>query len=118
MESVTLGQIGLAVTFVVGLISGIAYLKNHFESWVSGSLKDDLSEIKSDINSLRKHIDEVDLENCKNFLVRVLADIERCTPKDDVEMMRFWEEFQHYTEKGGNSYIKEKVEALRKAGKL
>ena len=118
MEQITIGQIALGITFLVGLFSGFAYLKKHFEGWISGSLKGNFDELRDDIKSLKKHIDEVDLENCKNFLVRVLADIERGTPKDEVEMMRFWEEYQHYITKGGNSYIKEKVEKCRRDGKL
>lgn len=118
MEGITLGQIGLAVTFCVGLISGISYLHKHLKEWIAQSLKDQMDSIKTEIKGLHKRIDEVDMESCKNFLVRFLADVEQDNPIEEVERLRFWEEFQHYSKMGGNSYIRDKVEKLKNAGKL
>lgn len=118
MESITIGEVGLFVTFVVGLISGFAYLRTHIKGVIQNSLKPDFDGIRSEIGSLKRHIDEVDQENCKNFLVTFLADVERGNEMDEVELMRFWEEYEHYIKSGGNSYIKEKVEKLKAENKL
>ena len=118
MESITLGEIGLFVTFVVGLVSGGLYLKTNLQGWISKSLKGNFDELKDQIQSLKRHVDEVDQENCKNFLVRFLADVETGREVDEVVLMRFWEEFEHYVNNGGNSYIKDKVEKLKAQGKL
>lgn len=118
MEGITLGQIGLAVTFCVGLFSGISYLHKHLKEWIAQSLKEQLDSIKSDIKGLHTRIDEVDMESSKNFLVRVLSDIEQESQVDEVERLRFWEAYQHYSKLGGNSYIRDKVEKLQRAGKL
>jgi len=42
MDKITIGEIGLVVTFLVGLISGIKYLKSNMKDWVAESLKDQL----------------------------------------------------------------------------
>lgn len=65
-----------------------------------------------------KQITSVDIENCKNYLVRFLADVDRGEQIDEIERERFWEQFEHYGKIGGNSYIKSKVEHLQKEGKL
>ena len=111
MESITLGQIGLAVTYLVGLISGIAYLKKHLKDWIAGSLKEEL-------DSLGNQIKEVDMNATKNFLVARLSDIEQDQPMNEIEAERFWEQYEHYHKIGGNSYIDQKVEKLKISGKL
>ena len=58
------------------------------------------------------------MENCKNFLVSFLARCDRGEYIDEIEKERFWEQYEHYRELGGNAYIGNKVESLRKEGKL
>lgn len=58
------------------------------------------------------------MQACKNYLVSFLSDVEKNHPIDETERERFWEQYQHYTEHGGNSYIKRKVEHLQSEGKL
>ena len=58
------------------------------------------------------------MQACKNYLVSFLSDVEKDELTDEIERERFWEQYQHYTEHGGNSYIKRKVEKLKSEGKL
>ena len=118
MEGITLGQIALTVTFLVGLISGIGYLKTNLKKWVTDSLKDEFRSLDSRIKDLQKQVNDVDIENCKNCLVQQLSDAERGVKWDEIELERFYEQYEHYQEKGGNSYIKSKVEKLKAEGKL
>jgi hypothetical protein len=118
MENVTLGQIALGITFLVTLISGIAFLHKTLKKFLSESLGDQFFEINVKIDSLQETIDGVDMNHTKNFLVRVLSDIEQGNKIDEVEKERFSEQFDHYCEHGGNSYIRAKVEKLRQEGKL
>lgn len=111
MEQITLGQIALSITFIVGLISGIGYLKTHIEAWFTKPLKRELEPIKEQIK-------EVDLNATKNYLVRCLKDIERGVNLSEVEMERFYEQYEHYKKSGGNSYIKKCYEQLESEGKL
>ena len=118
METVTIGQIGLAITFLVGLITGIGFLSKQMKSWITKSMKEPLDTIKTDIKSINERINEVDKNACKNFLVARLSEIEQGNQLEEIESERFWEQYQHYIEIGGNSYIKRKVEQLIKEGKL
>lgn len=118
MESITLGQIGVVVTFLVGLISGISYLRAHLKKWVAESVKDEIKPLEDGLKEVKTRVDAVDMENCKNFLVQQLAEAERGIEWDEIERERFWEQYEHYTEHGGNSYIKQKVERLQKNNKI
>lgn len=118
MEQITLGQVGLAVTFIVGLIGGIGYLKTNIRQWISDSLKDEFKSIDDKMVKLQDRIDAVDMQACKNFLVARLADVEKGNTLDEIERERFWEQYEHYSEIGGNSYIHIKVEQLKADGRL
>ena len=118
MENITLGQIGLAVAFLVSLLTGFAYLKTQLKATMKDLLKDQLDSIDKSLDDLKKRVDDVDLQSTKNFLVRYLSDVERGREIDEIERERFWEQYQHYTKTGGNSYIKHKVETMMQEGKL
>lgn len=58
------------------------------------------------------------LDNAKNYIVPFIAKLERGEPISEIELERFHEEYDYYVKHGGNSYIKERVEKLKKEGKL
>lgn len=118
MESITIGQIALAITFIVSLVSGCAYLKKVFEKVIKSSIKSEMDGIRTQIDDVQKRLDSVDMNHTKNFLVRFLAQVERGDPVDEVEKERFLEQLDHYISHNGNSYIRRKVEKLTEEGKL
>lgn len=129
MENITVGQIAVGVAFIVALLSGIAALKKSIKQGIEAALKDKFDSIeksqKEKFESLEKsqteilkRLDNVDLENCKNYLVTFLSEAARGEKKDETEIQRFWEEYEHYVSKGGNSYIRHKVEELKGRGIL
>ena len=118
MENITIGQILLVIASLVALIKGIEYLYGLASKGATKFLNDCLKPIKDSINTLSNKIDVVDMGSTKNFLVRFLSDVEQGNLIDEIEKERFYEEYKHYTDLGGNSYIKDKVEKLKKAGKL
>lgn len=72
----------------------------------------DLADIKQDIRL-------IDKATCKNFLVRCLADFEKENEMSEVEIERFWEQYDHYVnELKENTYIKEWTERLKGEGKI
>lgn len=120
MEQITIGQIAVAIAFIAALITGGVKIKDAVKKWLEGLLKSqfdaqkkETDDIKQSVDDLKAQLDKVDLENCKNYLVTYLAEVERGELKDAIESQRFWEEYQHYCDKGGNSYIKEKVSKLK-----
>ena len=125
MEQITLGQIGLAITFLVGLITGINYLIKQVKKWIedlqdkiSKSLSDQFESFDKKIDDLKQQVDDIDMETTKNFLVSMLSDLEKGIVWDDIETERFWEQYEHYTAKGGNTYIKTRVDKLKEKGIL
>ena len=120
MEQITLGQIGIAVGFLVALIAGVNALKKSIKEWLNSALKENFDRVDKRfdgldkrLDGLEKRLDSVDTENCKNYLVTFLAEAARGEMKDETEMQRFWEEYEHYQKLGGNSYIRNKVEELK-----
>lgn len=125
MEQITIGQIAIAVAFVAALITGGVKIKDAVKKWLTATLKEsfdaqkrETDEIKKTVDDIKGQLDKVDLENCKNYLVTFLAETERGEQKDEIEIQRFYEEYQHYVEKGGNSYVKEKFAKLKQKGLL
>lgn len=114
------------VAGLVAFIKGCEYLVQKSSNAFSKAVEENLKPVNARIDTLIKEVQNVenqaynaDLNSCKNFLVRFLADIEQGQPVDEVERMRFWETYQRYTvELGQNSYIKEKVSNLKAQGKL
>ena len=106
MENITLGQVSIAVTFIVGLISGTAFLSQNVKKWIRDAMNEQMTE-------LTRRLDQVDMESTKNFLVAYLSDVENGKMPGEIEKQRFYEEYQHYEKIGGNSYIKHKVDELK-----
>lgn len=104
MEKLTLGEILGALTFVVSFIGALSYLSNVLKKQVNKTLK-----------PIQDSIKELDVSQCKNFLVRFLADIEQGNELDEVEKERAYEVYDHYTnDLKQNSYIHNRWEALEK----
>lgn len=116
--NLTIDDISALIVFLVGLIGGIGYLHKTLKDWLEMLLDDKFKALDKKISELEGKIDKVDMEACKNFLVRFLADVENGAKITESEKMRFWEEYKHYADNGGNSYIKEWVERLKREGKL
>lgn len=114
------------VAGLVAFIKGCEYLIQKSGKVFSKAVEENLKPVNERIDTLIKEVRSVedqaynaDLNSCKNFLVRFLADIEQDQPVDEVERMRFWETYHRYTvELGQNSYIKEKVANLKAQSKL
>ena len=62
-----------------------------------------------------KKIDDLDVNQCKNYLVTFLKSVEKGELMDDVEIQRAYEVYDHYIKDlKGNSYIHDKWEKLMK----
>lgn len=100
METITLGDLARWAAFAVALGGSIAAI------------------IKGVKNAVEKLLEPLSLDNAKNYLVPFLSKVERGEPVDEIELERFHEEYTFYTNHGGNSYIKSRVDKLKQAGKL
>lgn len=118
MENLTLKEIAYAITFLAGFFGGIAYFYKNIKTWLEKIIKEQFAPFKTSIDDLKNNVERVDMESCKNYLVRCLGDFEHGNKISDVEQERFWEEYEHYLKIGGNSYIKHRVEKLQQEKKL
>lgn len=105
MENITIGQI---IKFVIGLSSLIGALT----IIITAVCKIYSRQVKKIIDPLTNSIKEIDIAQCKNFLVRFLADVEQGNEIDEVERERAFEVYEHYIKLGGNSYIHNKWSKL------
>lgn len=104
MENITLGQISNLLLFIVEL-GGVTIT-------IIVAMKKILNKQLEPIN---QKIDKLDLNDCKNFLVRFLADVERGQAMDEVEEKRAHDVYDHYRKDlKGNSYIEDKWNKLMK----
>ena len=105
--NITIGQISAFLTFIVGFISALIYLSNFMKKCLNKAFKPINDSIKN-----------LDVSQCKNFLVRFLADVEQGNELDKVEIERAYEIYDHYTnDLKQNSYIHVRWEQLMKKEK-
>lgn len=116
MENITIGQIAVAIAFVVALVGGLTSLKKLITKGIEDALRDKFDKLEKSQAEIIKRLDMVDIENCKNYLITFLSEVARGELKDEIEIKRFWEEYEHYAACGGNSYVRHKVEELQKRG--
>lgn len=118
MENITLGQIAAGIGIILVIAGGYKKLydaiKNNLEKIVGKALK----PLNDSILEINQRLDVVDMEACKNFLVRCIADVERGESMSETETERFWEQYDYYIKSGRNTYVKNKVEKLRKEGRI
>lgn len=75
--------------------------------------------IEKGFKPINEKIDRVDKNATMNYIVSQMHEIENGTKLDGVSKMRFYEQYQHYTEDlHGNTYIHDEFERLKKEGKL
>lgn len=71
--------------------------------------------LKRMFEPVNKKIDGLDLSQARNYLVDFLADIENGEKKDECQIERAYELYDHYTrDLHGNSYIHAKWEKVMK----
>lgn len=117
MENVTLGQIAILIGFIITLVSGVKYILNDIGKIVEKALKPTNDRITQMEKNLSSKIEEVDMNACKNFLVAQI-DMMQKGEIDAIAKERFFEQYEHYIKLGGNSYIKNEVDNLKKIGRL
>ena len=99
MENITIGQISTFLGLLAGIITSTGVIIGFLQKTLKKTIKSELEPISDNIKSL-------DISQCKNFLVRFLADVEQGNDLDKVEMERAYEVFDHYTnDLKQNSYI-------------
>lgn len=118
MENWTFGDAASIITFAVGFVGGIIALYHLIKKGLEKMFSEQFQTINASIEKLGNKIDKVDMEACKNYLVKCLNDWEIRDEISEIEKARILEQYEHYIKLGGNSYIKHRIEKLEAEGKL
>ena len=104
MEAITLGQISSILTWIVAFGGSITA--------IMVALK---KIIEKQLSPINHKIEKLDMNQCRNYLVEFLADVENGVKKDETQIKRAYEVFDHYKQDlNGNSYIGDKWNKLMK----
>ena len=113
MENITIGQIGAFLGIIVSFSGSIGAIILLVQKLFKKGLKNELKPIINQIDVINTNIQTLDVSQCKNFLVRFLADIEQGNDLDEVEKERAYEIYDHYiNDLKQNSYIHKRWEEL------
>jgi hypothetical protein len=117
MESLTLGELAKALTFLMGLIGSIKYIKSGTVKSLSKVIDNRLEPIRKEIKDLREETSKNNLSSIKTDLINLmeLADKEIISTEQKI---RAHELYDYYRQHGGNSYVHDKWERLIKENKL
>lgn len=118
MGEITLGDIATALAFAVALGGSIGAVVNALKKALTKLFEDQTKEIGDKLDKQGDAIKRIDSDNGKNFLVQVLSEAERGVNLTEMERIRLSEQYDHYIDGGGNSYIKDWYTRLKKEGKL
>ena len=124
MESITLGQVAKGLAFIVALIGSVVYLKKGTIKGLSKVIDKQLESIKAEIEEIKKEIQDVKKETSKNNLSGIKTDLINFMELADKktisteQKIRSYELYDYYCQHGGNSYVHDKWEKLKKEGKL
>jgi len=106
VENITIGQINA----FLGILAGIITSGSIIIVFIQKSLK---KLIKNELEPISTQIKNLDVSQCKNFLVGFLADVEQGNELDKVEIERAYEIYDHYVnDLKQNSYIHNRWESL------
>lgn len=104
MENITLGQISDILLFLAEFVGVVITIIVAMKKVLNKQL-----------NPLNKKIEKIDENQCRNYLVDFLADVESGIAKDETQVKRAYEVYDHYCKDLNlNSYIHDKWEKLMK----
>ena len=100
--NITLKDIEIILVFIVSLMTSIEFLLKKFKN-----------QIRKILEPINENINNIDISQCKNFLVKYLSDIENNRYVTEAEKQRAYEIYDHYTnDLKQNSYIHNKWDVL------
>jgi len=118
MENITIGQISTFLGLLAGIITSAGVIMIFLQKILKKTIKNELEPMSEQINKINTNVRTLDINQCKNFLVRFLADVEQGNELDKVEVERAYEVYDHYTnDLKQNSYIHNRWQQLMKKEK-
>lgn len=117
MENITLGEIAKALAFIVGIIGSVVYLKNGTIKGLTKVIDEQLEPIKKEIKEVKEETAKNNLSSIKTDLINLMELADKNTISTE-QKIRSYELYDYYSQHGGNSYVHDKWENLKKEGKI
>lgn len=117
MENITLGEIAKALAFIVALIGSVLYLKKGTVKGLSKVINEELEPIKKEIKKVKEETAKNNLSSIKTDLINLMELADKGTISTE-QKIRSYELYDYYSQHGGNSYVHDKWEKLKKEGKI
>lgn len=113
----TLSDIQASLVVIVGIVTSIYFLRDKIKSQLLKVIQEAIQPLTDKVDELQTDIKRVDVQQTKNYLVRMLSDIERGQHFSGIEMKRFNDVYDYYTQTlHKNTYIKHKYDELHERG--
>lgn len=112
MEQITLGQIGATIACIVAFITGVKYLIGEIKTIIEKAFEPTNKKIDDMEKRLTEEIKKSDLNATKNFLVARIHEMKAGEELDDISRERFYEEYEHYKQLGGNGFLTSEIKKL------
>lgn len=113
MENITLGEIAKCFAFIVAFGGSITYLKKTLVS----ALDKQLEPIKKQIEDVKNETKKNNLSSIKTDLINLMELADRGAISTE-QKIRSHELYDYYCQHGGNSYVHDKWERLKRNGKI
>lgn len=117
MENITLGEIAKGLAFIVALIGSVVYLKKGTVKGLTKVIDDRLEPIKVDLDKVKQETTNNNLSGIKTDLINFMELADKKTISAE-QKIRSYELYDYYCQHGGNSWVHDKWEKLKKEGKL
>jgi hypothetical protein len=118
VEHVTVGQITTGITLLATFIGSVVAVYKYFCNLLGKQIEESLKPIEQKVDMIVKNMNDMDLNRCKDFLSRFISDLEQGQHVSEIELERFHETYAHYQNICSSPYLHDKVEKLKKQGKL
>lgn len=119
MEGITLGEISNVLVFIAGILTAGGTIAGFMSKRFGKMMKEELKPLNDKIDDLAEQVNQVDVDNTKNYLQQTISAIKDGAVLDTAAKERFYENYDHYTnDLNLNSWVHSEVDQLKKAGKL
>ena len=122
MEHIIIALISGLCVAIPNLVATISSNKknnvNDIKEDIQKSIKSTESIIKADIMKVRKSLSEETLARCKVDLINVMSRIQNGAEITEEERRILIEEKEQYNKLGGDSYVDDMFDRLKKEGRL
>ncbi len=122
MEEIITALIGGLCVAIPNIIATISSSKRNNIEKVKGEIKESIKDteknIKADITKVKKSLDDETLSRCKVDLINVMSRVQNGYKLTEEERRILIEEKEQYNKLGGNSYVDDMFDRLKKEGKL